>query len=68
MSFTLFTDSGGKNTAFNRTWSSTGPDLLVMITHEQKLHCAAVWQEPYKAMVYDTHVPLLVLKDRKNVE
>jgi nucleotide-binding universal stress UspA family protein len=43
-------------------------DLLVMITHEHSFLSRLFGRSHTKAMVYDTHVPLLVLKDRKNVE
>lgn len=43
-------------------------DLLVMITHEHGFLARLFGRSHTKAMVYDTHVPLLVLKDRKNVE
>jgi nucleotide-binding universal stress UspA family protein len=43
-------------------------DLLVMITHEHSFLARLFGRSHTKAMVYDTHVPLLVLKDRKNVE
>ena len=43
-------------------------DLLVMITHEHGFFTRLFGRSHTKAMVYDTHVPLLVLKDRKNVE
>lgn len=40
-------------------------DLLVMVTHEHGFLSRLFGRSHTKAMVYDTHVPLLVLKDRK---
>ena len=39
-------------------------DLLVMVTHEHGFLSRLFGRSHTKAMVYDTHVPLLVLKDK----
>ncbi|MGB8193491.1 MAG: universal stress protein [Chitinophagaceae bacterium] len=39
-------------------------DLLVMVTHEHSFFERLFGRSHTKAMVYDTHVPLLVLKDK----
>ncbi|HEY0679458.1 MAG TPA: universal stress protein [Chitinophagaceae bacterium] len=41
-------------------------DLLVMVTHEHSFLERLFGRSHTKAMVYDTHIPLLVLKDWKN--
>ena len=41
-------------------------DLLVMVTHEHGFLDRLFGRSHTRAMVYDTHIPLLVLKDRKN--
>lgn len=40
-------------------------DLLVMVTHEHSFFNRLLGRSHTKAMVYDTHIPLLVLKDKK---
>jgi nucleotide-binding universal stress UspA family protein len=40
-------------------------DLLVMVTHEHSFLERLFGKSHTKAMVYDTHVPLLVLRDKK---
>lgn len=40
-------------------------DLLVMVTHEHSFLERLFGKSHTKAMIYDTHVPLLVLRDKK---
>lgn len=65
--FHVVTDSEVKHGI--QTWlEQHRTDLLVMIRHEHSFLSRLFARSHTKAMVYDTQVPLLVLKDRKNVE
>jgi nucleotide-binding universal stress UspA family protein len=49
-----------------RSYLSSHPtDLLVMVTHEHNFWERIFGKSHTKEMVYDTHIPLLVLKDKK---
>jgi nucleotide-binding universal stress UspA family protein len=62
--FHIVTDSGVKH-GIESYLQENRADLLVMVTHEHSFLERIFGKSHTKAMVYDTHVPLLVLRDKK---